>query len=249
MPTSPHDHNERVGRDPSGLSYAPVLHVDVRAAAPLLDDAALLVRVKERAADPSVFDHYKPFFWPGEISSFRWDSYDTRMAASTLKNYAAEADEGVAFLRNHNVMEDPVGHTISGKFTNASRNAPARVGLATAAAGLCDTLRRETGWGRETSHALADARALGNARWAADERATAAATRGERPPTFDERATAEAAQALPLQNTSSALLDQTTESARDQRASANLVGEIIGQWPDRQAHLDSLVTEAMHALN
>lgn len=125
----------------------------------------------------------------------------------------------------------------------------ARVGLATAAAGLSDTLRRETGWGRETSHALADARALGNARWAAGEQAAAAATRGERPPTPDVCAATEAVQALQLEHTARALLDQTTERARDQRASAGLVGEIIGQWADRQAHLDSLVTEAMQALD
>jgi len=110
-----------------GLTFSRVLDLRV---APISDAAAqesLLQKVKDRALDPSVFDTHRPFFWPGQISSSRWDAYDTRMAPSTLRNYAAEAEAGVAFLRNHNSNEDPTGYTFQGVFTGAQGDGIARV--------------------------------------------------------------------------------------------------------------------------
>jgi len=114
-----------------GLSFSPAaLHIDTRAAGTAgtaLSDEELLQRARERALDPTVFDQYPPYLWHGEISSSRLDSYDTLMGVSSLKNYAIEASAGVAFLRNHNAAEDPIGYSLSGKFTNTSRTSPARV--------------------------------------------------------------------------------------------------------------------------
>lgn len=69
---------------------------------------------EKKAIDPSVFEEFPPFFFGGEISSDRWDSYDTRMGETTRTNYAKEAAAGVAYLRSHNKYGDPTGHTLTG---------------------------------------------------------------------------------------------------------------------------------------
>jgi len=106
-----------------GLSFSPAaLHIDVRSggtAGTALSDEELLQRARERALDPSVFDQYPPYLWHGEISSSRLDSYDTLMGVSSLKNYAIEASAGVAFLRNHNAAEDPIGYSLAARFIGA----------------------------------------------------------------------------------------------------------------------------------
>jgi len=38
------------------------------------------------------------------------------MGTSTLKNYATELQAGVSFLRNHDMTQDPVGHSLTGRF-------------------------------------------------------------------------------------------------------------------------------------
>ncbi len=112
----------------AGITFSPVVHLDVRAGtAGPLTDPAILERIKSQAIDPSVFEQYPPYTWRGEISSTRWDSYDTRMGASTLKNYAAEAQAGVAFLRNHNNAEDPIGATFQGRYFGPQGDGVARV--------------------------------------------------------------------------------------------------------------------------
>ncbi len=112
----------------AAITYSPLFHLDTRAGTSgPLTDPAVLDRIKSQAIDPSVFDQYPPYTWRGEISSSRWDSFDTRMGASTLKNYAAEAQAGVAFLRNHNNAEDPIGATFSGLFVGPQGDGVARV--------------------------------------------------------------------------------------------------------------------------
>jgi len=102
-----------------GLTFAHGF-IDVRAAGTATDLShdELLQRARERALDPSVLDSFPPFFFRGQISSSRWDSYDTRMGQSTLRNYADDAENGVAFLRNHNNAEDPTGSTLSGHYVS-----------------------------------------------------------------------------------------------------------------------------------
>jgi len=100
-----------------GLTFARVLQVgDLRAGGMDHSDDELLQLARARSLDPTIFDQAAPFFWPGEVSSDRWDSFDTRMGASTLQNYARDLQAGIAFMRNHDMTQDPVGHSLTGRF-------------------------------------------------------------------------------------------------------------------------------------
>ncbi|MDF2434912.1 MAG: hypothetical protein JWP44_4543, partial [Mucilaginibacter sp.] len=107
------------------LTYSRVMRIDTRASNAAADEDLLSI-AKQRAADPSVFDEFPPFIFPAEISSNRWDARDTRMMPSSLKNYAADAAAGVAFLRNHNTYDDPAGHSLAGTFTGGQGNGLAK---------------------------------------------------------------------------------------------------------------------------
>lgn len=89
--------------------------------------AELLALARERAPDPAVFDETTPFFWPAEISSTRLDSYFGHMAEDTLRNFAADAAGGVAFLEAHRWWTTPFGASLSGAYLPAELAAPARV--------------------------------------------------------------------------------------------------------------------------
>lgn len=60
--------------------------------------------------DEDVFD------WPALISNQQLDSWMTRMATSSLQNYAEDAKAGVAFMNSHKHYELPVGYSIDGTF-------------------------------------------------------------------------------------------------------------------------------------
>ncbi|HEY8601865.1 MAG TPA: hypothetical protein VIL85_25790 [Thermomicrobiales bacterium] len=83
-----------------------LLEADTRAT-----PAQLLAAAKGKALDPTVFDdeRFTPFFWTAEISSNRLDAYSTRMAPSSLKNYAEDAKAGISFQDSH--MTDGVHRT------------------------------------------------------------------------------------------------------------------------------------------
>ena len=86
-------------------------HVTVRAA----DSAPLLAVAKKRALDPTIFEEFPPFFWQSEISSDRLDAYYTVMdPATTLANYAADAEAGVAVLIGHDSRAAPTGYSLTG---------------------------------------------------------------------------------------------------------------------------------------
>jgi hypothetical protein len=90
----------------------------------------LLTLAKERAFDPALLDSVQPFFWGAEISSTRIDAYFTRMALSTLRNYATEAKAGVSFQNSHNIYELGLGRSLTGRFFNGdveSEDTPPRV--------------------------------------------------------------------------------------------------------------------------
>ena len=77
--------------------------------------AELLALAKSRAPDPSIFEEHPPFMWLNEISSDRLDAYYTVMdPATTLVNFAADAQAGVAVLIGHNTRELPIGYSLSG---------------------------------------------------------------------------------------------------------------------------------------
>jgi len=108
----------------AGLGFARLMQVHARAL--ITSDDELLAAARARALDPAVFDEYPPYFFGGEISSTRWDAYDTRMGLSTLRNFAADAETGVAYLRAHVNREDPTGGTLRGRFEDAGDGGVAR---------------------------------------------------------------------------------------------------------------------------
>ena len=80
------------------------------------DRERLLDLASERAFDPSFLRESTPFFWPAEISSNRLDAYYSRMAPSSLRNYAVEAAVGVGFQNSHDVNKLGFGRSLTGFF-------------------------------------------------------------------------------------------------------------------------------------
>lgn len=72
---------------------------------------------RERVLDAAILDEHPPYFFRGEISSTRLDSYYTHMLLSSLRNYAREASEGVGFLPSHNHHHLPIGGSLTGELT------------------------------------------------------------------------------------------------------------------------------------
>lgn len=68
------------------------------------------------ALDPDIFAQNPPFAFRAEISNDREDAYYTRMHPSSLKNYANDADDGVALQNSHRADELPLGHSYRGRF-------------------------------------------------------------------------------------------------------------------------------------
>lgn len=94
---------------------------DLRAAADAdwsIPEDALMKLAKKVAPDPTIFasEDRAPYFWPAEISSGRLDSWFTYMAQSSLKNYAKDADRGVAILPGHDHSTLPYGYSLRGQF-------------------------------------------------------------------------------------------------------------------------------------
>lgn len=80
------------------------------------DSAPLLSLAKKRALDSSIFDEFPPFLWQSEISSDRLDAYFTVMdAETTLRNYATDAETGVAVLIGHDSRQAPTGYSLTGQ--------------------------------------------------------------------------------------------------------------------------------------
>lgn len=75
--------------------------------------AGLVDRSKQRfdldADDKDIFT------FRAEISNDLLDSHFTHMAASTLNNYAVDAEKGVAFLKGHDHRSLPIGYSVEGK--------------------------------------------------------------------------------------------------------------------------------------
>lgn len=86
-------------------------------AATLTTPERLMELAVERAFDPAYMREAKPFFWPAEISSNRLDAYYTKMTASSLRNYAADAANGVSFQNSHNNRQLGFGRSLTGAFT------------------------------------------------------------------------------------------------------------------------------------
>lgn len=81
----------------------------------------LLGMARKRALDPSIFDEYPPYIWQSEISSDRLDAYYTVMdPETTLVNFAADAQAGVAVLVGHDSRLAPTGYSLTGEIERGS---------------------------------------------------------------------------------------------------------------------------------
>jgi hypothetical protein len=61
--------------------------------------------------DEAIRATHNIFYFRAEISNDQLDTHFTHMSESTLRNYAADAQRGVAFLRGHNWKELPLGYS------------------------------------------------------------------------------------------------------------------------------------------
>lgn len=84
----------------------------------------LLERARARASDPAIFDDFPPFFWSARISTDKLDAYFTHMMPSSLRNYATEADAGVAFQDSHKTdgLARTLGYSLTGKYSGPQGN-------------------------------------------------------------------------------------------------------------------------------
>src|SRR5688572_3320672 len=72
---------------------------------------------RERVLDAAILEEHPPYFFRGEISSTRLDSYYTHMLLSSLQNYAREAAAGVGFLPSHDHQHLPIGGSLTGELS------------------------------------------------------------------------------------------------------------------------------------
>lgn len=71
-----------------------------------------------KAASLSLEDMY---FFHAEISNQALDAYMTKMAESSLRNYAEDATAGVAFQNSHKARELGVGYVINGEYVDTTK--------------------------------------------------------------------------------------------------------------------------------
>lgn len=92
-------------------------------------NAELLQLASSRGAlDDVIFTERPPYFWTAEISSNRLDAYYTRMSpATTLRNFASDATEGVSFQNSHGTQALGFGRSLRGQYLAAGADGVARV--------------------------------------------------------------------------------------------------------------------------
>lgn len=84
------------------------------------DRDKLIERITEEHGSLDGIDIDRIGFWRAAISNSSLDSYFTRMAKSSLQNYAADASSPtVAFQNSHRCFELPVGRSVVGQFVDA----------------------------------------------------------------------------------------------------------------------------------
>ncbi len=93
---------------------------------PATQDELRARAIERRAIDASTLDGETPYFFSAEISNNKLDSYFTRMAQTTLRNYAEDAATGVSFLYAHDNAE-VIGRSTDGRFVGGQGNGVARV--------------------------------------------------------------------------------------------------------------------------
>ncbi len=68
------------------------------------------------AFDPDIFSQNPPYIFRAQISNDQQDAYFTRMHASSLRNYAQDAADGVALQNSHRAEQLPFGHSFRGRY-------------------------------------------------------------------------------------------------------------------------------------
>lgn len=76
----------------------------------------LLNLCRQVALKPEIFDSAPPFFFAFEASNSSLDAYFTRMAASSLRNYARDAAAGVSICDSHRTRELGIGQSLTGQY-------------------------------------------------------------------------------------------------------------------------------------
>jgi hypothetical protein len=83
--------------------------------------------IRAHLVDPAVLDEHAPFVFRAVVSNSQVDSYFTRMAESSLRNYAADAEAGVSLLSGHDHRSIPLGRSFGGRYIGPGGNGTARV--------------------------------------------------------------------------------------------------------------------------
>lgn len=90
-------------------------------------ESLLAIAKDKHAFDEKIFEESPPFFWRTMPSNQQMDAYGTRMMDDTLKNFADDAENGVAFLASHDTDYLPFGRSITGKYYDGRSNAGKRM--------------------------------------------------------------------------------------------------------------------------
>lgn len=96
----------------------------------LASQAALTAALEARVMDPAILTERTPFFWQATISTNAIDSYSTRMGEDSLRNYAEDAQAGVAFQNSHNTRELSLGQSLYGDYKGPGGDGVAHVDAA-----------------------------------------------------------------------------------------------------------------------
>lgn len=87
----------------------------------LTDDELFKIVTDKFARETSNLSPADIFFFPAEISNQNLDSYYTKMAESSLKNYAEDATNGVSFQNSHKTRDLGVGYVINGEYVETQK--------------------------------------------------------------------------------------------------------------------------------
>ncbi len=68
------------------------------------------------ANDPTVFEEHQPYFFSALISNNALDAYFTKMATTSLKNYANDAKAGVSLQDSHASRRLGIGRSLNAKY-------------------------------------------------------------------------------------------------------------------------------------
>jgi len=89
--------------------------------------AGIMSKIRQRAPDPSILDNRDVLIFAATISNDSLDTFATRMAESSLRNYARDLERGVPLMVGHQLLGLPIGQSVSGSYSGATVHQGARV--------------------------------------------------------------------------------------------------------------------------